>query len=150
MRSWTWHRWTTAVVVTMVAGLVIGIPTGVIESRYYSRMTPVLWWNYPVWGLSAVLAGLVVATYVRSRSPGSGTGRVTAGGLLSAFAVGCPICNKIVVALVGLSGALNLWAPIQPVLGVASLGLLGVALRTRLRGERACTLPDRSSYGVRA
>lgn len=35
------------------------------------------------------------------------------------FAVGCPACNKIAVILLGTSGALNLWAPVQPVLGVA-------------------------------
>jgi hypothetical protein len=27
-------------------------------------MTPVLWWNYPVWVLTAILTGLIVATYV--------------------------------------------------------------------------------------
>lgn len=147
MRSWTWHQWATAGAVSFGAALIIGVPTGVIESPFYTRMTPVLWWNYPVWALSAALTGLIVASYVRtrSRSLGSGTGRVTAGGVLSAFAVGCPICNKLVVALVGLSGALNVWAPIQPLLGLASLALLGLALRTRLRGERACPLPDRSA-----
>ncbi len=147
MRFWTWHQWATASGVSFVAALVIGVPTGVIESPFYTRMTPVLWWNYPVWVVSAALTGLIVASYVdsRSQSPGAGTGRVTAGGLLSVFAVGCPICNKLVVALIGLSGALNFWAPIQPLLGVASLALLGLALRTRLRGERACPLPDRSA-----
>ena len=43
----------------------------------------------------------------------------TGGGMLSMFAVGCPACNKIAVILLGTSGALNLWAPVQPVLGVA-------------------------------
>lgn len=59
---------------------------------------------------------------------------------MSAFAVGCPICNKLVVAVLGVSGALNVWSPIQPLLGLASVTLLGLALIVRLRGERLCAL----------
>lgn len=34
-------------------------------------MTPVLWWNYPVWGTSSVLTRGPIATYVR-QPPASG------------------------------------------------------------------------------
>ena len=145
MRSWTWHRWASVALVSCVAAVLLGVPTGVIPSSFYHRMTPVLWWNYPVWALSSVLTGLVVATYVRRRADGPAAGRATAGGMLSVFAIGCPVCNKLVVALIGLSGALNLWAPIQPLLGLLSLALLSIALRARLRGERACPWPAQTS-----
>jgi len=62
---------------------------------------------------------------------------------LSGFAVGCPICNKLVVALIGVSGALNYWAPLQPLLGLLSVGVLLVGLVVRLRGEVACAVPVR-------
>jgi len=62
------------------------------------------------------------------------------GGLLAFFAVGCPICNKVVVIALGTSGALTWFAPVQPYLGVVALGLLAWALRVRLRGEVACTV----------
>ncbi|MEU0684019.1 MULTISPECIES: hypothetical protein [Streptomyces] len=65
MRSWPLRRWLVAVAVTVLAALVIGVPTGVIPTPFYTRMTPVLWWNYPVWVISSVLEGLLVATYVR-------------------------------------------------------------------------------------
>ena len=61
--------------------------------------------------------------------------------MLSTFAIGCPICNKLVVALVGASGALNYWAPLQPLLGLASVAFLPATLAVRLRGDRSCTLP---------
>jgi len=38
--------------------------------------------------------------------------------VLATFAIGCPICNKLVVALLGVSGALTCWAPLQPLIGV--------------------------------
>ena len=148
MRTWPARRWMAAAAVTVIAALVIGVPTGVVPTPFYTRMTPVLWWNYPVWGLSAGLTGLIVATYVRSATAPFGGGRVTAGGVLSAFAVGCPICNKLVVALIGLSGALNYWAPMQPILGLASLALLAFALRSRLRGERACAVRNSDDHSA--
>jgi hypothetical protein len=61
------------------------------------------------------------------------------GGLLTAFAVGCPVCNKLVVATLGVSGAMTLWAPLQPVLAVLSIVGLGWALRRRLHNEYACS-----------
>jgi len=119
----------------------MGVPTGVVATPLYHRMTPVTWWDRPIWLASALLVGLLAATYVRrGRAPErrDGAGRTLSGGLLSTFAIGCPICNKIVVALIGVSGALNYWAPLQPFLGVSSVALLAVALLYRLRGEAVC------------
>ena len=39
-----------------------------IRTPLYTRMTPVTWWDYPVWALSAATIGLLAATY---RSSGS-------------------------------------------------------------------------------
>jgi hypothetical protein len=125
----------------VVTALMIGIPTGIIQTSWYHRMTPVLWWNYPVWALSSILTGALVATYVRDPAvpvPTTQGGKTFLGSLLSLFAVGCPICNKLVVMAVGVSGALNWFAPIQPVLALGSLGLLGYALLARRRTALGC------------
>ena len=122
---WPARRWAAAVLGGMGTALLVGVPTAVLPNAFFTRMTPVLWWNYPVWVVTAMLVGLTVATYVRP-APGlnTRTGRVTGGGLLSAFAVGCPVCNKLVVAALGTSGALTIWAPLQPLIAVTALGLL--------------------------
>ena len=65
MRTWPACGWMAAATVTVIAALVSGVPTGVVATPFYTRMTPVLWWNYPVWLVSSVLEGLLVATYVR-------------------------------------------------------------------------------------
>lgn len=49
---------------------------------------------------------------------------MASGGLLSYFAIGCPVCNKLVVLALGSSGAISWFAPLQPLLAVASVGLL--------------------------
>ena len=73
----------------------------------------------------------------------AGQTRAIWGGFVSFLSVGCPVCNQAVVALVGTSGALSWWAPIQPLVGLAAVALLVVALRTRLRTYRltSCPLP---------
>ena len=147
MGSWPLRRWLVAAAVAVLAGLAMGIPTGVVPTSFYTRMTPVVWWNYPVWAISALLAGLVAATYVRTGGAAPAapdrSGRTLGATVLSTFAVGCPICNKLVVALIGASGALSYWAPLQPVLGVLGIALLGTGLTVRLRGQAACPSPAR-------
>ena len=142
--QWPPRRVVTAVVATVVFLLAVGVPTGVIPTPLYTRMTPVLWWNYPVWLATAVLGGLVAATYIRrpeDRAARNGAAAATGGGLLAAFAVGCPVCNKLVVAALGVSGAMTIWAPLQPVLAVLSIAGLLWTLRRRLRNEYACAVP---------
>jgi hypothetical protein len=144
---WPRRRWIAATGAATLVALSIGVPTGVVPSSLYHRMTPTTWWDYPVWAVSAALAGLTLATYVRGPrndlepEPDRFTKRSLGATIFSALAVGCPICNKVVVALVGISGALNYWAPLQPLIGVLSVGLLSAGLLVRLRGETACPLP---------
>ncbi len=64
--EWPSRRWIAAAAGMGLTALVIGVPTGIIRTPFYIRMTPVLWWNYPVWALTAVLTGLIGATYLRS------------------------------------------------------------------------------------
>ncbi len=145
MRSWPALRWVVAALAGGMAGLAIGVPTGVVRTSLYTRMTPVTWWDYPVWALSAVLVGLTAATYVRvGAAPHTGpdpSRRTMGATLLATFAIGCPICNKLVVALIGVSGALSYWAPLQPILGVLSVGVLAAGLAVRLRGAAVCPSP---------
>lgn len=140
--QWPPRRIAAAALAAVVFALAVGVPTGLVPTPLYTRMTPVLWWNYVAWAVTAALGGLVVATYIRrpqDRAPRNGAAAASGGGLLTAFAVGCPVCNKLVVATLGVSGAMTLWAPLQPVLAVLSIVGLGWALRRRLQNEYACS-----------
>lgn len=137
------YRWVAAAGGAVLVALVVGIPTGVVPSSLYHRMTAVTWWDYPVWAATSILGGLTLASYVRQPKRegallGGSGGRSTIATLGSMFAVSCPICNKLVVGLIGVSGALTYWAPLQPIVGLASIGLLTAGLLVRLRASSAC------------
>lgn len=140
--GWPARRWFAALLVTVLTALATGIPTGVVTTSLYSRMTPVTWWDYPFWVVSSMLVGLTTATYVRAGPTTPATPervRQTVGGtILATFAIGCPICNKLVVWVLGLSGALTYFAPLQPLLGALGVALLSFGLMVRLRAGAAC------------
>jgi len=144
--SWPARRWGMAALAASGAALVTGVPTGIVKTNFYPRMTPVTWWDYPFWAIAALLVGLTAATYVRtgqpSRSAAPDRAKRTLGATaLSVFAVGCPICNKLVVAVLGVSGALTYFAPLQPLLGGISVALLAAGLALRLRWAVAYPTP---------
>ncbi|WP_207227822.1 hypothetical protein [Streptomyces sp. SCA2-2] len=142
LRLWGLRQWTTATACAVSAALIIGVPTAVIPSPYFGREVPVQWWNYPALTLTALLSGLVLATYLRT-GPSSATTNAggllgSVGGVLSFFAVGCPVCNKIVLLLLGTGGTLSYWAPVQPLLALASVALLAEATLRRLSAQATC------------
>jgi len=130
--------WAIALAGSAVSLLVLGIPTAVIPNPFFIRMTPTEPFSVATWVLSALLSGPLIATYVVSPvgaelDQGEGRARSSLAGFGAYLAIGCPICNKVIVAVLGVSGALNVFAPVQPFLGAASVILLGLMLAWRLR-----------------
>jgi hypothetical protein len=125
------------------SALLIGIPTDVIPNPIFGRMLPVRAQDYLFLGITALLAGILAATYAFPRVAACSIeqGKTTVGGLLSFLAVGCPTCNKVVVALLGSSGALTFFEPLQPLLATLSFLLLGFAIWLRLRPLRGGIAP---------
>ena len=144
MARWSPRRWAVAAAASVVVALAVGIPSDVIPNPVFGRPVDVTWWSYPVLVITAVLGGLLIATYVHDGAPDDDLDRPGRaggfGGLLSFFAVGCPTCNKLVVLALGTTGALDWFAPAQPLLAVGSLVLLGWALLARLRSASECRI----------
>lgn len=154
--EWPARRWGIAAGAAVAFAFAIAIPTALIENPIFGREIPPTWWSWPSLIISSVLGGLLVATYVRdpTLNPPAESDEVvgdddedddrtnrrrgTIGGLLTFFAVGCPVCNKLVLVALGSAGALTWFEPIQPLLQAAAIVLLGWALFARLEGERFC------------
>lgn len=142
-----WPRAILAFVVgTVAVGLVTGIPTDVIPNDWFTRMTPVQAYSVPVWAVVSLLSGVLAASLwgVRADVCPAQTGRALGGvgATFSWLAIGCPVCNKLVVLALGTSGALSFFAPLQSWLAGLSIVLLAVSIGWRWRGLLA-TSPTR-------
>ena len=150
------------VIWTVVSGAValvaFGILSAIIPTPFFVRPIAPEPFAIAVWIASAPLIGIISATYLAPAAAPAPSQLTTAaplvqdqgstlgslGGLAAFLAIGCPVCNKIALALLGTSGALSIYAPIQPLIGVVSLVLLGgtLAWRMRLRARgAACAVP---------
>lgn len=128
------RRYITAVAAGIGTTVMMAVPTDIIDTPWFGREVPVRWWEYPTLAAIAILTVL----YVGMAAPPRG-GRTAVGGItLATFAIGCPVCNKVVLAAIGTTGALGLWAPIQPMLAAFSVALMAGLVLWRWR-HRPCT-----------
>lgn len=128
-----WARYAGAGLAGAAVMLLIAVPTAILDTPWFTREIPVRWWEYPTLLAVGALTALWVGIRPRTGGP-SGSG--AAGGIaLATFAVGCPVCNKLILAAIGTSGALGIWAPIQPILAVVSVALMGGLVWWRWRQQ---------------
>jgi hypothetical protein len=132
--------------------LAFGLVAAIIPNPVFGRQVPPEAFAITVWVASAPLMGLLGATYSATAPSGSvgeatplitGSAARVAGrngatmGTVASFgaflAIGCPVCNKVALVLLGASGALTIFAPLQPVIGATSLVLLVGTLAWRFR-----------------
>jgi len=144
LRAWPVRRWWFALGTAIATYLFIALPTDLIDNPLFGRDVPPTSWSRGVLVVSSILAGLVAATYVRTpdSAPRKREGRLgAAGGMITFFAVGCPVCNKLVLLALGYSGALKYFGPLQPYLAVGAIVLLAWAFVGRVRREKSCRIP---------
>lgn len=153
LRSWPSRRWWAALGTALFTVVFIAIPTDLIDTPFFARQVPPTLWSWPVLLASAVLAGLVTATYLAhpdGAEPSRAVGRLgLTGWVVTFFAVGCPVCNKLVLLALGTTGAMQFFEPVQPYLAAASIVLLGWALYARLTRENSCRPPGRGADAAR-
>lgn len=134
---------------TVFVALLTGIPTDVVPNDWYTRMTPVEGYAVPVWATVSVLSGILAASLWGVRTavcPTRGSGAFgSLGAAFSWLAIGCPLCNKLVILAIGASGALTFFAPLQPWLAALSVGLLLASIAWRWRALLAVSSPHLDS-----
>ncbi len=168
LRQWSLARWGLAMIFSFIIALGLGFATVLLPNDFFHRDIPPTAWSYPVWIVTSVLTGLLMATYfspnyaaisdqVNNTTHTSEEATLTdeeaaqmaeqgatsslwglIGTFAAWFAIGCPVCNKIALLALGYSGAITYFAPMQPWLAAFSLVLLLFGLVMRLAGEVAC------------
>ena len=142
--------WPRAVLFGAVAAVLIAVPSDLIDTPIFGRPVEARWIDYLILAVTSALIGLVFAirpepaesSELAEAAERQGTKTIW-GGFVSFLAVGCPVCNQAVVALIGVGGALSWWAPVQPFVGLLAVGLLLYTLRKRLNTYKlaACPVP---------
>jgi len=142
--------WPRAVLFGAIATVLIAVPSDMIDTPIFGRPVEVRWIDYVILAVTSALIGLIFAirpeavesSGLAEAAERQGT-RTIWGGFVSFLAVGCPVCNQAVVALVGVGGALSWWAPVQPFVGLLAVALLLYTLRKRLNTYKltACPIP---------
>src|SRR5689334_9836158 len=80
MRHWPPRRWAVAAGAAVLFAVAAGVPTDVIPNPLAGRDVPVTWWSYPALAATAVLGGLLTATFVSTGAVRNVTGRSAGGG----------------------------------------------------------------------
>ena len=138
LRSIGWRSWAFGVVAASAAALVIAVPTRLVANPWFSRMTPTRSRDYVFLVVSSVLLGATLAVGRHRTVSGA---RPLAGGVATYLAVGCPVCNKVVVMLLGTGGAMTWFAPLQPVIAAVGVLVLATALRSGVRSLQLTSCP---------
>ena len=140
--------WPRALLFGAIAAVLIAVPSDLIDTPIFGRPVEVRWIDYVILAVTSALIGLIFAirpeaaesSGLAEAAERQGT-RTIWGGFVSFLAVGCPVCNQAVVALVGVSGALSWWAPVQPFIGLLAVALLLYTLRKRLNTCKLAAYP---------
>jgi len=156
------HFFASAIAWALASLVAFGLVAAIIPNPVFGRQIPPEPFAIAVWFVSAPLMGLLGATYTAPTTRMTATTRTmplvlhpagdmpdrhgTAVGTVASvgtfLAIGCPVCNKIALVLLGTGGAMTVFAPIQPFIGAASLMLLAgtLAWRFRLRARGGACL----------
>ncbi len=107
----------------------VGIFTAVIPNSYFTRMTPVFWFDYVYLIVDGLLLGFYLSSLIIRASAKNQDEKALTGGFLGFLAVACPICNKVLLWAFGATLLLQYLEPIRPFIGLLSVIILMWAIR---------------------
>ena len=116
--------------ITSLFLLVLGIPTAVIPNPYFTRMTPIYWFDYFYLIADSLLLGIYFGLVISKKLTRRSDGKIASGGLAGFFGIACPICNKLLLWLFGATWLLQYFEPIRPFVGLLSVIILLWAIRS--------------------
>jgi hypothetical protein len=117
--------------------VLFGTVTGLLPNPIYVRMVSRTPADYLFLVATAAFAGAFV--YQRSLTEEPIGDRFAAGGVVGGFlAFGCPICNAVLLALIGSSALMTYFDPLRPVLGAVSVVFFAALLIYQRRRCEVC------------
>ncbi len=110
--------------------IVLGIVTVLIPNKFFVRMAQINYLDYIFLVLTSILLGTYVSfyRYQKKHSNKTCTAAAYGGGIFGFLGFGCVVCNKLLVLLLGVAGALTYVEPYRPFIGSVGIGLMSYAV----------------------
>lgn len=124
-----------AVAVAMFAGL--GTVAALWENPFFARMTPAGGFEIALLLLQSTLAGIYVGLPQRR----CGARTAGAGAVIGFLGIACPVCNKLLVLLIGSTLLLEYFEPVRLYVALGGAVLLAAAIWLKLRRTACATGP---------
>lgn len=132
------------VAVAAVTFAVLGTVAAIWANPLFMRMTPTSGFEVGLLLLQSALAGV----YVGLPNPGCGGQRTAGFGAVVGFlGIACPVCNKILVFLIGSTWLLEYFEPVRVYVAMAGVALLALAIGLKVR-RTECVAPRRVASSV--
>ncbi len=115
------------VLTSIIVFFLFGIPTALVKTPFFSRMIKAAALDYFFLISASILIGVYVALYLYNKNK-RGNICTFSGAFAGLFAVSCPICNTLLVALFGASAVMLYFEPLRPILGWLAIILLSLGI----------------------
>jgi uncharacterized membrane protein (Fun14 family) len=106
----------------------LGTVSALWENPLFMRMTPTGGFEITLLLLQSALAGI----YVGIPRISCGKRTAGAGAIIGFLGIACPVCNKVLVLLIGSALLLEYFEPVRLYVALAGVGLLAAAVWIKL------------------
>ncbi|HLC65657.1 MAG TPA: hypothetical protein VJI46_06060 [Candidatus Nanoarchaeia archaeon] len=117
-----------AVLVSLLLFFIFGVVTSVLPNPYFRRMTPASGLDYLFLAITSILLGAFLGISILKDSKKSCMASASSGGFAGILSFACPVCNKLLVLLLGVAGIMAFIEPYRPLFGVVGISLLSYAV----------------------
>jgi len=130
-----------AIVLSAALFAVLGTPTALVPNPFlnYVRMIPATLLDYFFLATTSIMLAALISLKLYYRSKKQLGTKEFVGGVAGFIAFSCPICNMLLVALLGSATIMAFIEPLRPILGVVSIAILGYLIYNTLQCKECNT-----------
>ena len=122
------------ILTSILVFLIFGWVTALIKNPFFKRMTIPIFWDYFFLIIVSILIGVYVGLYFHNKNK-KGSICAYSGGFFGFFAIICPLCSTLLIALFGASALMMYFESVRPVLGFVAIVLLitGIYIQIKIK-----------------
>ncbi|MCR4335151.1 MAG: hypothetical protein NUV57_01290 [archaeon] len=107
--------------------IIMGTPTALVPNPFleYTRMIEATFFDYFFLATTSIMLAVLISLKLYFKSEKQIGAKEVTGGVAGFVAFSCPICNMLLVALLGGATIMAFIEPLRPILGMVSIVILG-------------------------